>query len=164
MDKKFVIITIVTTLLLLVGGVWAASNLTESVEIETATGASASTPTTTHDWGEIDIAGGKVKAIYPVTNAGDQTLKLYNLTTSCACTSATLELGDTTSPVFGMHSKSSYILEIPPGETASVKVLFDPLFHGPEGVGEITRQISVMTNDPDRPELIFTASANVVKK
>lgn len=163
MDKKFVIGTIIVTVLILIGSVWAAFNLGQSAEVEPAAGAQVVTSVTSHDWGDIDIQGGKVEATYPVTNEGDTTLKLYNVTTSCACTSAYLELGDKSSPMFGMHSQSSYVMEVPPGETATVRAVFDPLFHGPDAVGEITRQITVMTNDPDHPELTFTAAANVIK-
>lgn len=79
------------------------------------------------------------------------------------CTTAQLIIGDTKSPEFGMHSKSAYVMEVPGGETAELKVVFDPAFHGPNGVGPINRQITVETNDPSSPVLNFMLTAMVRK-
>lgn len=164
MDKKFVIWTIIITLFIMVGGVLAATNLGNQTEIVESPDAKLSLAQTDHDWGDIDIQGGVVEATFPITNSGESTLKLYNVTTSCACTSATLTLGDMTSSPFGMHSKSKYVMEVPPGETAVVTAVFDPLFHGPDAVGAITREVTLETNDATHKVLTFNITANVVKE
>jgi len=63
-----------------------------------------------------------------------------------------------------MHEKSSSVFEVKPGETAELLVEFDPAFHGPSGVGPITRTITMNTNDVKNPVLSFNLTANVVKK
>lgn len=114
-----------------------------------------------YDWGQININDGKVSTSFALANSGSEPLKLYDITTSCACTTAQSIIGDTASPIFGMHSKSSYITEIPAGETSQIKVIFDPAFHGPSGIGSISRQITMATNDPTNPTLTLNVTATV---
>ena len=134
-----------------------------SASVEVNDQAKVSVTNTSYDWGEIGINDGDAEAVFEIKNDGSETVKLYNVTTSCACTSAQLLLNDKSSPLFGMHSKSGYVMEVPAGETAKLKVVFDPDFHGPNGVGAISRQITVATNDPNKAELTFWLSA-VVRK
>ena len=54
--------------------------------------------------------------------------------------------GQESSPLVKMHEQSAYILTVPPGQTANLEVVFDPLFHGPNAVGPIERLITVKTN------------------
>lgn len=118
-------------------------------------------PETSFSWGEIQMDSGSVEKVFEITNQGSDPLELSNVVTSCMCTTAQLSLGEITSPLFGMHGKSDYILSVPPAATAQLKVIFDPAFHGPSGVGPITRQIKVETNDPEMRELNFTLTAVV---
>jgi hypothetical protein len=121
----------------------------------------AYTENTLHEWGEIPLNDGVVTASFPIKNGSENTLTLTNIATSCMCTTAKLVKGDTVSPEFGMHTKSDYVFSVPPGETANLEIVFDPAFHGPSGVGPITRQVKVTTNDPDNPTLNFTLTATV---
>jgi len=114
-----------------------------------------------YDWGEIQINEGAVERVFEIKNTGSGELSLSNISTSCMCTTAQLILGDESSPEFGMHTKSSYVMNVPEGQTAQLKVVFDPAFHGPSGVGPINRQIKVETNDPSTPELNFMLTAIV---
>lgn len=164
MDKKFIIGTVIATLLILVGSIWAAYNLGNSAIVEESADAVAEFSITTHDWGEIDIMGGKVEKIFPIKNAGTDVLKLFNISTSCMCTTAQLVKGDSSSPLFGMHAPSEYVMDLAPGEEAELKVVFDPLFHGPDAVGAITRTVTVETNDPSNKSLFFTTSGKVIKQ
>jgi len=75
-----------------------------------------------------------------------------------------LKTSSQTSPKFKMHEKSSYVFEVNPGETAELIVEFDPAFHGPSGVGPITRTITMNTNDTKNSTLTFNLTGNVVKK
>lgn len=115
------------------------------------------------DWGEIKMDDGVVEKEFDIKNGGTETLTLSNVVTSCMCTTAFLEKGDEVSPEFGMHTKSRYQLNLESGESAKLRVVFDPAFHGPEGVGPITRQVTVETNDPNNLKLTYTLSAMVRK-
>ncbi len=119
---------------------------------------------TNHDWGEIDIDGGNVSHTFSIKNTGEGILKLHDVVTSCMCTTAQLKTADNSSRRFGMHEKSVTIFDVPPGETAELVVEFDPDYHGPSGVGSISRSVTMKTNDPDNPELAFRLVGNVVKK
>lgn len=162
MKDKFILVVIALTVLLVGGGVFLATKMSGS-QIEVSPDAKVSVESTSYDWGDIKIGDGKVTASFAVKNEGGNTLKLYNVTTSCACTSAQLIFKDVKSPLFGMHTKSNYVMDVPPGEVASLEVIFDPEFHGPNAVGAITRQIKVETNDPNNKTLNFDLSANVTK-
>jgi hypothetical protein len=129
--------------------------------VEQSAPGSVAVENTLHEWGEVPIKGGVVTASFPIKNTGENTLLLTNIATSCMCTTAKLVLGDSVSPEFGMHTKSDYALEVPPGESANLEVVFDPAFHGPSGVGPITRQVKVTTNDPSQSTLNFTLTATV---
>lgn len=166
-NNKFTTLLIIITLVLFGGGVVFLSKTgsSEADNSQTATDANtkAVVEETSYDWGEIGINDGNVEKVFNIKNEGTGTLKLFNVVTSCMCTTAQLSLGDTKSPLFGMHTKSKYVLEVPSGQTAQLKVIFDPAFHGPSGIGPITRQIEVETNDPSTPQLSFMLTA-VVRK
>jgi len=149
------------TLLTLVGGfILAASSGPAKLS---DTGAQAYTDHTSFEWGEINIKGGNATHEFTIENKGAGALELANILTSCACTSAQVTINGTPSPYFGMHSTSSWIGQIDPGQTATISVIFDPLFHGPEAVGPVQRLISVETNDPQNAKMEFELTGNVVK-
>ncbi len=118
---------------------------------------------TSHDWGQIDIKGGHVEKIFQIKNTGDSDLEVTNFKTSCMCTEAQVIIAGNNSPVFGMHSRSGWRGVLKPGETADVKVVFDPMFHGPQGTGPITRMVSFNTNDSNNQTVEFRLAGNVVR-
>lgn len=162
MENKFLIGIVAASLLLLTGTIFLASRIATSAKVEMAEGAKVEVMETAWDWGEIGINDGKVEKEFEVKNIGSEILKLFNVATSCMCTTAQFVDGEP-SPEFGMHTKSSYVKKIAPGESAKIRVVFDPLFHGPEGIGPITRQVTMMTNDPDESQISFMLTA-VVRK
>jgi hypothetical protein len=159
---KFILFVVVFTVLLLAIGALLLSRASEGLVIEPTESVKVSVDNTFYDWGEIGIKNGSVLASFNIKNEGESVLKLYGVTTSCACTNATLKLGEKASPEFGMHTKSNYVMEVPVGETAELKVVFDPAFHGPNGIGKIDRVVKVSTNDINKPKLNFNTSALVV--
>lgn len=161
MNNKFLIGIIVGTLLLLGGTVFLAGKMTESVTVEVAEGAKAEVAETAWNWGDIGINDGKVEREFEIKNVGSQVLKLFNIVTSCMCTTAMFT--DNDSQVFGMHAKSGYVKEIQPEASVKVRVVFDPLFHGPDGIGPITRQVTMMTNDADKAQITLMLTATVRK-
>jgi len=80
------------------------------------------------------------------------------------CTTAQLKTPEVISKKFVMHESSSDVIEVKPGETAELIVEFDPAFHGPSGVGLVTRTITMDTNDTKNSKLTFNLAGNVVKK
>lgn len=164
MSLKPVVVIIIVSTLILFGGMWLVAKTAPTSSVESSSTAKVTTSETTYDWGTVNMENGKVEKIFPIKNDGQDTLKLFNVTTSCACTTAQLVLSDQASPLFGMHTKSSYVLDVLPGQEAELKVIFDPAFHGPNGVGPISRTITVETNDAAQKQLTFTANALVTRE
>lgn len=162
-EKKAVLVMAGATALIIAGGVWwsGRDGAVSGMSSEAGVDAKAQVMESTYDWGEISIDGGKVEKVFDIKSEGAGTLRLHNVSTSCMCTTAQLLLGNKKSPEFGMHTKSSYKLEVPPGETAQLKVVFDPAFHGPSGIGPVTRQIEVQTNGANQQKLSFVLTAMV---
>jgi hypothetical protein len=120
---------------------------------------------TSHDWGDISIEGGLVTYSFPYKNTGDSPLVLKSMATSCMCTSAELELSDgRKSPIFGMHGNTEWNRPIGPGEEFQVNVSFDPMAHGPDAVGVISRSVMLMTSADNVEEgnVEMKVSANVL--
>ena len=163
MKQKIVLITIgIITFAILGAGAWLLSKPV-GVEVEKSDQAKAFVTETNHDWGEIKIDGGKAEKIFMIKSTGAGPLKLSDVSTSCMCTTAQVIIDGKGGPLFGMHQKSSWVGEIPAGKEAELKIVFDPAFHGPSGVGSMTRQIEVATNDKNNPKLEFMLKGNVVK-
>lgn len=163
-DNKLVIGIIAVTILILGGGIWIAQKSSSTTEIVKSSDSKASVDETDHDWGTIQLKGGDVKKIFTIRNVGTEPLQLHGVKTSCMCTTARITIGDHTSPSFGMHQKSSWAGSVPSGDAAEVEVVFAPDFHGPSGVGAITREITVSTNDSNNPEITLNVAATVVKE
>lgn len=112
-----------------------------------------------YDFGDIDIYGGKVHTTYTLTNEGTEDVSIVSAVTSCICTTGQID-----DLVFGMHENSGKTIVIRPGEEKTLTATFDPLAHGPNGVGKIRREVSLTTNSTATPEVKVTFVANVVKK
>ncbi|OGH11791.1 MAG: hypothetical protein A2857_04855 [Candidatus Levybacteria bacterium RIFCSPHIGHO2_01_FULL_36_15] len=163
-EKKIIIGIVLLTILILVGGIFLVSGESStSAAITSSQNTKATVDNKNYDWGNIPFKGGNVSKTFTIKNTGTDTLKLMNIKTSCHCTKAQIKIGDTTSPSFGMNSVSSWIGEIPPGQEAELKVIFDPAYHGPQGVGPINRLVSVETNDSNNSRLEFSLTGTVIK-
>lgn len=152
----------VVALVLIAGfGLILASKSADAPSERAATGivnASLVTKAEQYDFGTIDINGGKVSTEFPVTNTGEEPIVVKDGTTSCACTSAELE-----GVTFDMHKGMARTVTIEPGETKMMTATYDPLFHGPNGTGKITREVILKTNSVVTPEIRARFKANVVK-
>jgi hypothetical protein len=117
-----------------------------------------------HDFGDIPIDGGVVETVFQVENDGEET-RLVAVYTSCGCTSAVLEFGDgSTVGPFGMPGHGDPLeigRTLAPGESFLVKLAFDPAAHGPQGLGNVMRVVSLHTRGGATAELTITA--NVVR-
>jgi len=112
-----------------------------------------------YDFGEIDIFGGKVTTEFMLTNKGEEDITILGGTTSCGCTEA--ELGGMR---FGMHQNIVKDFIIPAGESRPLKVIYDPLAHGPSGIGLAQRSVFLKTNSSVNPEFEVRIKALVVNK
>lgn len=162
MDKKFIIGVLAATFVILVGAIYLIQK-TRQAQVSTSASVSLETDSRNFDWGQIPYAGGDASKNFSIKNKGTEVLKLYNVKTSCACTNAFLSIDGVESPQFGMHTTSGWVGEVRPGGEAVLGVVFDPDFHGPGGVGAISRTISVQTNDEANPKIEFTLTGTVVK-
>lgn len=162
-NNTFIWVAISVAVALFIGGVVFWGDRGGEDNVSTVAGAKVSTNEQSHDWGKIPINDGNVTKQFNIANEGSEPLKLSNVNTSCMCTTAQLVRGSEKSPKFGMHGKSSYVMELMPGEQAQIEVVFDPAFHGSSGLGPITRQVVLNTSDPDHSRLQFSLRGIVVK-
>lgn len=106
------------------------------------------------EWGDINIQGGNAEKEFKFKNIGEEPLVLKGALTSCMCTNAVIELPDgSRSPEFGMHTKVEWAHAIQPGEEFTVDIEFDPLAHGPNGVGPISRAVYLFSSSKENGEV-----------
>ncbi len=107
-----------------------------------------------YDFGTISQSDGVVTTMFTIKNTGGSDLIIDNMDTSCMCTSASLIYNGVEGPTFSMSmhgdNPKDYSLAIPPGESALLKVYYDPMAHGKQDTPEIrvTREITIISNDP----------------
>jgi len=113
---------------------------------------------TSHDFGDIDILGGNVETTYTLKNEGEQDVSIISAITSCMCTEGVID-----DLRFGMHGSTGGIVVVPAGGEKILTAIFDPLAHGPEGTGKITRELLIKTDSVKTPEIKVKFTGNVVK-
>lgn len=159
----FMIIIIFSTISLLVIAVIFGSKVGSAANVKSDSQTAVEIENNKYDFGNVDFGGGVVDKSFSIKNTGSSTLKIYNVKTSCMCTTAQLKTSEFASKKFGMHEASNEVIEVKPGNTADLKVEFDPAYHGPSGLGSISRTVTMETNDPVHKKLEFYLTANVVK-
>ncbi len=100
-----------------------------------------------YDFGKIPPK--KISHTFPVENVGGSTLEIFKVSTSCGCTTASID-----------HRM------IEPGESAKMVVNFDPTLHRSsqkEEVGQRKRTIYIRSNDPEMPEKTIVITATVAE-
>ena len=102
--------------------------------------------TTYFDFGDV-INGEILSRDIIVSNAGNKPIITKSVSTTCGCTTASLEP-----------------MTIPAGGSANLHITFDSGAHGSELTGQVTRQIFITSNDPDQPEAMVEFTANIVTK
>ncbi len=96
---------------------------------------------TQHDFGVIE-QGTVASLDVPVRNVGTEDLRIEAVSTSCGCTTATVE------PEV-----------IPPGGEGTLRIRYNSGLH-PDS-GPIRRDIFIASNDPDEPEVVVVITAEV---
>ena len=79
-----------------------------------------------------------------VRNTGEGRLVVDAISTSCGCTTATLDP-----------------MQIAPGESGTLHIEYDAGAHGPELTGPLVRQVFINSNDPNQPEVVVELAVNV---
>lgn len=124
----------------------------------TVSGAKISVVEPPYDFGDIDIFGGKVETTYTLKNDGAEDVTITKAGTSCMCTE-----GEIAGLTFGMHGSEVKSVVIPAGGEEKVRAIYDPLAHGPNGTGPVTRMLMLETNSSETPQIELRFSGNVVK-
>ena len=153
-DSKVLIGIVIATFLIIVGGVLLLgrnSSNTGEPEANTEVLGIEATPAL-YDLGEVPINGGIVTKEYLIKNTTDKTIRLKKIATSCMCTTASVDISGKTTKFFGMEGHGDLNppvnIEVASGQEGKVIVKFDPLAHGPQGVGPFDRVIWLTFSDP----------------
>jgi len=131
--------------IILAGIVWLARTTSEKNKISNQNQIKSSTlllAESFYDFGTISMAAGKVSHKFNIENAGDESLKLKKMYTSCMCTQAFFKTDRSRRGPFGMpgHGVVPSLNEtLEANQDAEIEVIFDPAAHGPSGVGPISR-------------------------
>ncbi len=166
MGKKFILGISLISFLVLGGGIWFASSLPTKTTLEKTAGATFLADHKSADLKTIAYEKGVVTHAFPIQNTGNKPLNITNLATSCMCTKVYFTSGKEKGPqagMKGMSSTSAWIGTLQPQEKGEIVAMFDPQFHGPQGVGAISRLVSFETNDPDHPHVELSFAGVVVR-
>jgi hypothetical protein len=100
---------------------------------------------TQSDWGTVSNRT-VASRDYEVRNTGTGPLEITGVSTSCGCTMA--QVSDS---------------RLEPGETAVLKVTYDPQVHN-GATGEFLRMVYLRSDDPDTPEAALSIWLTVVEQ
>ncbi|MBI2640334.1 MAG: DUF1573 domain-containing protein [Candidatus Sungbacteria bacterium] len=161
MDKN-IIIGILAIIVIIGGLVWFGrpSSNNQAAGLALNSNGVLRAEETDFDFGSISMAAGNVRHAFRIKNVGSEAVTIGKMYTSCMCTTAYLAAGDKKFGPYGMpgHGFIPKINEtVNPGEEAEVEIVFDPAAHGPAGVGEIQRVVTIENNGRERLELQFSA-------
>lgn len=148
MFKKVILLTLISSTLIITACSSSGSGGDASLLKIKDSGAISASDTLNYDWGDINIEGGNVSKTFSFKNDDMKKLVLKGASTSCMCTAAAIALPDgSQSPTFGMHNNpTDWAYGVMPGEEFSVKVVFDPMAHGPSATGPIQRSVFLVTS------------------
>lgn len=160
---KVIIGAIVASVGLIVGAVFLLGN-DKSPKRETLGAASMTIDKTFEDFGDMKADEEKT-ATFTVTNTSDAVLRIWNVSTSCDCTFASVVIGNQETGEFNMSmhmiaSLKNWIGEVPAKQTAILKVTYRPKVMPVTGI--VTRQTRFATNDPKNAEVEVSVKANVL--
>lgn len=159
---------IIFSLIMIIGAVMILSGSSVGkVSLQKQTGVKIEVSEDKFSFDEIDYDGGNVSHGFKIKNIGDKDLVVANIITSCMCTKAFMKgpFGEgPKSGMKGMSKPSDWKGVLKVSEEGEIVAVFDPAFHGPSGVGPLSRNVSFETNDPDKPYVELTFDGNVVKK
>jgi hypothetical protein len=146
-------IGIIIFTLVIFGGVIIAAFATQNAPIPQYGNTDQSRPQleiseTSFDFGLMKVDDVKVQEI-PLQNKGSKPLVISDIYTSCDCTFAQLVINGRESPKFAMNRDMKWRGEILPGESAVLRVIYEPRIMPVKGV--VKREVIFKTNDPEKP-------------
>lgn len=167
LDLKILLGIIVFSLILVIGAAYfLSSSAGQKATLEKVNGAKIEVLEESFNFGDIDYSAGVVNHEYLIKNIGDKPLEIANLATSCMCTKVFAKgpFGESEKvSMKGMSKPSSWKGELKSGEEGKIVAVFDPAFHGPGGIGPISRTVSFETNDSEKPYVELLFEGNVRK-
>ncbi|MEK7461189.1 MAG: DUF1573 domain-containing protein [Patescibacteria group bacterium] len=156
------LITYILGVIVLVGALVLLGSST-TTKLQTYTASDAARPIATVETNQFDFGAMTNQDIkstkFTIQNTGQNDLALTNVSTSCDCTYAYLRVGDTESPRFTMHGTKDWSASVPANTSAELEVIYEPAIMPVQG--QVSRTVTVATNDPEHPTLTFTVTANV---
>lgn len=110
--------------------------------------------------GKINVSE-EQKTDFFLTNSGTKPLQLFEISSSCGCTTAKIirENGQESSE-YGMHLKKASVQEVLPKEKIKIEVIYRPFVMPVKG--PVSRQIYLRTNDPLSPKLTLSIKAQIL--
>ncbi|MFH1187219.1 MAG: DUF1573 domain-containing protein [Candidatus Levyibacteriota bacterium] len=166
MDKKFIIGIVAFVILIFGFAIVFAGKGSSKAVIEKTVGAKIEIDYSSKNLGDIIYEKGTVPHSFPIKNIGSKDLEIANMTTSCMCTQVYFKGKSEESSKYGMKGMSApsdWKGVLKPEESAEIIIEYDPQYHGPQGLGPISRTVSMETNDPDHPYVEFNFEGVVVK-
>ena len=162
-DSKVLIAIVFTTLLLIGGGVVLLGGKSSAPSDIPAEVLGIEASPSFYDLGDVGINGGIVNKEYSIKNTTDVPIKLKKVSTSCMCTTASVQIGGKETKFFGMEGHGDanppVNIEVGSGEEGKVMVKFDPAAHGPQGTGPFNRVVYLTFSDPaGTKELTFSGT------
>lgn len=159
---KAIILTIVIILLIIAGLVWIYS-VSQKNETNNAarTNGILTAQERVFNFGTISMAAGKVSHIFKIKNTGTEFLTITKIYTSCMCTEATFVKSNIKRGPFGMlgHGYTpKNIAALNSNEEAEILVRFDPVAHGPAGLGKTERIVYLENTGKNNLELVITVN------
>lgn len=113
---------------------------------------------------EIPMSKWKKYINYTIKNTSNESVLLWEASTSCMCTSAYVISRDKVkSSLINMNPPISLDMEIMPWEEITLVAIFDPNAHWPNAVGPIARSVYIETNSTLTPTLKFDFYGTVVR-
>ncbi|HEC32951.1 MAG TPA: DUF1573 domain-containing protein [Candidatus Kaiserbacteria bacterium] len=152
--NKYVIWALILAGTLIIASYGISNNKTKISKVSSLI--SVSEPT--YNFGDIDIFSGKVNTTYTLKNEGNEDVSIVSAVTSCVCTEGKIDDLE-----FGMHKSTGKVVVIPAGGEKVLTATYDPLAHGPNGVGKVKRELYLKTNSTVTPEIKVAFFANVTK-
>lgn len=168
--KKYYKFLLILPLVIVLSGCLSQSNPEEKRAVElknTESSGEIEVLNNDIDLGDIVITGGKVDANFTFRNTGEEPVVIKTGATSCMCTTAVIRKSDGTESVRmkmpGHGPAPVFAMLINPGEEVELIATFDPMAHGPDAVGPITRDVLLQTTSKETPQVEFNFQGNVIK-
>lgn len=163
-DTKIIVGAIGVSAVIIVGAIALFSNQKPVPKREDQGVASMTIDKKTEDFGSMKTSDERT-ATFTITNTGGSILRLWNISTSCDCTFASVTIDGKTTGEFNMPMMMSsdlknWIGEVPAKATAQLKVTYRPKVM--PVTGAVSRQVNFSTNDPNNPDIQVSVSANVL--